>query len=136
MLPAGILFLSALVNNTLFVQVDSNYREAFICLSVNNVNNETWPLSWNRMVKNDQLYSFKINENVFNNSNSIQYKLKFFLQDGRCIQMEKWQELYVKPVECELFICVAAIIVFQILLISTIGYVYLICIKIFCYTIF
>ena len=78
MLPAGILFLSALVNNTLFVQVDSNYREAFICLSVNNVNNETWPLSWNRMVKNDQLYSFKINENVFNNSNSIQYKLIFF----------------------------------------------------------
>ena len=122
MLPAGILFLSALVNNTLFVQVDSNYREAFICLSVNNVNNETWPLSWNRMVKNDQLYSFKINENVFNNSNSIQYKLKKFLQDGRCIQMEKWQELYVKPVECELFICVAAIIVFLILLISTIGY--------------
>ena len=123
MLPAGILFLSALVNNTLFVQVDSNYREAFICLSVNNVNNETWPLSWNRMVKNDKLYSFKINENVFNNSNLIQYKLKFFLQDGRCIQMEKWQELYVKPVKCELFICVAAIIVFSILLISTIGYV-------------
>ena len=35
----------------------------------------------------------------------------------------KMQELYVKPVECELFICVAAIIVFSILLISTIGYV-------------
>lgn len=120
-LPTGVLFLSAFFNYTLFLQVDSNFRETFICLSINN-NNETWPSTWKRMDKDDKLFTYKIDDNFIRNSTFIKYKLRFYFIDGKYIQTDKWYQLYAKQSSCSFFTCMIAFTILLIFFICLLGY--------------
>ena len=71
-LPAGVLFLVVFFNNILFIQVDPSVREAFICISRNNDNNDTWPSTYKRMNINKGLFIYGVDDS------HVKYKLKLF----------------------------------------------------------
>lgn len=101
MLPLGVLFLSAFVNNSLFVQVDSNVRDTFICVSVNNEKNDTWPSRWKHSKPlGFNLFKYDIDERLIQNSTSIQYKLRMYYLNRTLVESPGWQQLYQKPIEC------------------------------------
>lgn len=100
MIPVGVLFLAAFVSNTLYIQVDSNVQEAFICLSANNTKNDTWPSSWKRLdYKSNGIYIYKFEGNV-SKSSSVYYKLRFYFVDRNYEETKEWNLLYAKPCEC------------------------------------
>lgn len=125
MLPIGVLFLTTFVNNTLFIQVDNNVRESYICLSVNNVTNDTWPSAWIRMSVDYGLFKYKINDNILNRSTTIQYKLKLYYYNNIYKVTKNWNDLYIKShvEECNISLCIITLTIFLIILICIMGYI-------------
>ena len=122
-LPLGVLFLSAFVNNILFIQVDPNIRESFICMSINNSRNDTWPSTWKRMNVNNGLYSYKLDSDIINKSSIVEYKLRLYFVDRRYLESKDWNELYRKSEECNINVCLTFLIIFVISFICMLGYV-------------
>lgn len=122
-LPVGVIFLFAFINNTLFIQVDPSIGETFICLSINNANNDTWPSTWRRMNINNGLYTYKINEDIIDTSSIIQYKLRLHHFNKSYVVTEKWNELYRASYEKECNVCIILFNVFLILFIGMLGYI-------------
>lgn len=120
-LPVGLLFLSAFINNTLFIQVDPSVRESFICPSVNNEYNDTWPSSWKRMNVNSGLHSYHF-DNIDKYS-FVEYKLRLYYFDRSSVSTEEWIELYRKSEECNLKTCIILVIIFFILFMCMLGYI-------------
>lgn len=122
MLPAGVLFLSAFLNSTLFIQVNYNVKETFICLSDNNVKNDTWPSAWKRMdYLNNGLYFYKLGEYV-NKSFNVDYKLRIYFVDRNYVETKGWNKLYIKSCESNLDV---GLIIFSI--ISFLSFIAILC---------
>lgn len=121
LLPAGVLFLSAFINNTLYIQVDPKVREAFICSSVNNENNDTWPSSWKRMNLNNGLHSYLFDD--VNNYSIVKYKLRLYYFDRSSVTTEEWIELNRNSEGCNLKTCIILLIIFFVLFICMLGYI-------------
>lgn len=123
MLPTGVLFLAAFINNTLFIQVDLNVKESFICLS-NDTKNDTWPSAWKRLdYGSNGLYFHKFEEN--NNSSSIYYKLRFYFVDRNYQETKDWNLLYAKPCKCNSIKCIIFLVIGVILMVCVVGYILL-----------
>lgn len=124
-LPVGLLFLSAFVNNTLFIHVDPSVRDTFICLSINNQSNDSWPSAWKRMDLNYGLFTYKIDDNIINNSTVLDYKLRLYYSNKPHVITDKWIQLYNKTQikECNINVCIILLIVFFLLFICSIGYI-------------
>ena len=118
-LPVGLLFLSAFVNNTLFIQVDPNVRDTFICLSINNKGDDSWPSAWKRMDVNNGLFTYKIDNNIINNSTDLEYKLRLYYSNKPHVVTEKWIQLYHKSERCNIEVCIIFLLIFLVLFICT-----------------
>lgn len=124
MLPTGVLFLAAFINNTLFIQVDLNVKESFICLSANDTKNDTWPLAWKRLdYRSNGLYVHKFEE--INNSTNVYYKLRFYFIDRNYEETKDWNLLYVKPCKCNSNKCIIFLTIGLILTVCAVGYILL-----------
>lgn len=115
MLPAGIVFLFTFVNNTLFIQVDPLVRETFICLSFDNVHNETWPSAWKKMNTDHGLFTYKINKTM-DDISSIEYKLRFHYIHKSYNVTQQWYKLFEKENEYNLKYFIVLNILFVLLL--------------------
>lgn len=106
MLPIGVLFLSAFVNNTLYVQVDSRIRETAICLSIDNIRNDSWPSKWKPMSLNNNngIFTYKINDTIINKATNLEYKLRIFNVSRLYTDTSDWLPLYQKAVGCTIWI--------------------------------
>lgn len=122
MLPIGLLYLSAFINSTIFIQVDPYVRETAICLSINDVRNDTWPSMWQSMTFNRGLFHFKIKESIIKNSSIVEYKLKFFYYN-RTTTTKNWNLLYKKDSKCNLHLCFVLMSFLLILFTSVEGFV-------------
>lgn len=120
-LPVGVLFLFAYINNTLYIQVDPGVREAFICLSVDNVKNDTWPSTWRRMNLSSGLFLYNVDDYI--KSSLVEYKLRLYYFNKTNVVTKEWKELYRSSTECHLYMCIILSIIFFLLFICMLGFI-------------
>ena len=131
LLPTGVLFFSAFINNTLFVKVDPSVIEVFVCLSQDNVYNDSWPSSWKPMNVihllsiDNELYSYKIDKTTINDLSYIRYKIRLHFKDKTHAASEEWNLLYAKPCieNYILHICVTVFTLFLLFFICILCYI-------------
>jgi hypothetical protein len=130
LLPLEVWFLSAFINNTLFIQTKPDVGEAFICFSKENVYNDTWPFAWKQMETthllsiDNKLFTYKINNTYLNESSLIRYKLRFNLHD-KSHRVTEWNLLYSKPYrkDIRLYICIILVSIFVLFFICILAYI-------------
>lgn len=78
----SLIILSTFIGNILYVEHDNKVRDGFICVSVNNQHNDSWPASWERlntkMIGHRKLFYRNITIDDTISDISIRIRLYFF----------------------------------------------------------
>lgn len=97
-LTNGLIVLSAIVGNILYVEHGKNIREGFICISLNNNTNDSWPTMWKRMnseFKDERkLFTKNITKPV--STNSMMYKLRLYYFNNTYVE-SAWKDVHTLP---------------------------------------
>lgn len=103
-LTNGLFVLSAIVGNILYVEHGKNIREGFICISLNNSTNTSWPVMWKRMNTEfrDERKVFTKNISKPESYNSMEYKLRLYYFNNTYVESD-WNAVFIPPCNEYLF---------------------------------